>query len=89
MLSGLGALTRTSEARTLNQIYSYVFLARLKTAMSKDSPKFIPVERFVGLQVIDSKASLIGNVKAVCVDVRNKNLEFRVKTTADKELDFP
>lgn len=89
MLSGLGALSRTSEARTANQIYLNVFPARLRTAMSKDSPKFIPVERFVGLQVIESKASLVGNVKAVCLDFRNKNLAFRVKTKADKELDFP
>lgn len=43
----------------------------------------------MGLQVIDSKASVVGNVKAVCVDVRNKDLAFRVKTKAEKELDFP
>jgi sporulation protein YlmC with PRC-barrel domain len=39
------------------------------------------------MQVIDSKGSLVGNVKDVSVDFRNKSLAFRVSTKARTELD--
>ncbi len=39
------------------------------------------------MQVIDSKGSLVGNVKDVSVDFRNKSLAFRVTTKARSEMD--
>ncbi len=56
--------------------------------MSKESSKFVPAQRFAGLQVIDNKGSLIGNVKDVSVDFRNKSLAFRVTTKGHTELDM-
>jgi len=64
------------------------FLAALEMAVSKESPKFIPVERFVGMQVIDNKGAMVGNVKDVSVDFQNRDLAFRVGTKAGAELDF-
>lgn len=56
--------------------------------MSKKAPKFIPVERFVGMQVIDNKGAMVGNVKDISVDFQNRDLAFRVDTKAGTELDF-
>ena len=56
--------------------------------MSKEPSKFVPAQRFAGLQVIDNKGSLVGNVKDVSVDFRNKSLAFRVTTKAHAELDM-
>lgn len=56
--------------------------------MPKDSPKYVPAQRFVGMQVIDGKGSLVGNVKDVSVDFQNKSLAFRVSTKARTELDM-
>lgn len=41
------------------------------------------------MQVIDSKGALVGNVKDVSVDFRNKGLAFRVTTKARTEMDVP
>jgi sporulation protein YlmC with PRC-barrel domain len=57
--------------------------------LSKELPKFVPTERFAGMQVIDSKGSMVGNVKDVSVDFRNKALAFRVATKAHTEMDIP
>ncbi len=46
------------------------------------------MERFVGMQVIDNKGFVIGNVKDVSVDFQNRDLAFRVGTKAGSELDF-
>lgn len=51
-------------------------------------PAYVPAQRFVGMQVIDTKGSLIGNVKDVSVDFQNKSLAFRVSTKAKTELDM-
>ena len=40
------------------------------------------------MQVIDNKGSLVGNVKDVSVDFRNKGLAFRVTTKARTEMDM-
>jgi sporulation protein YlmC with PRC-barrel domain len=40
------------------------------------------------MQVIDNKGSMIGNVKDVSVDFRNKELAFRVATKAHTEIDM-
>ena len=55
--------------------------------MSKESPKFVSSQHFAGMQVIDSKGSLVGNVKEISVDFRNRNLAFRVTTKARSEID--
>jgi sporulation protein YlmC with PRC-barrel domain len=39
------------------------------------------------MQVIDSKGSLVGTIKDVSVDFRNKNLAFRVTTKTRLEMD--
>lgn len=56
--------------------------------MSKEPPKYVPVQRFVGMQVIDNKGALVGNVKDVSVDFQNKGLAFRVSTKTRTELDL-
>jgi sporulation protein YlmC with PRC-barrel domain len=56
--------------------------------MSKDSGKYLPSQRFVGMQVIDTKGSLVGNVKDVSVDFQNKRIAFRVSTKNRTELDL-
>ena len=57
--------------------------------MSKGTAKFASSQRFVGMQVIDSKGSMVGNVKDVSVDFRNKELAFRVTTKTRTEMDIP
>ncbi len=56
---------------------------------SKESSKFVPAQRFTGMQVIDSKGSVIGNVKDVSVDFQNRAMAFRVATKTGSELDLP
>lgn len=73
---------------TANQIYSNVPLGTRFADLSKESSKFVPAQRFVGMQVIDNKGSLVGNVKDVSVDFRNKGLAFRVTTKARTEMDL-
>ena len=57
-------------------------------SLSKEPSKYVPAQRFAGLQVIDNKGSLVGNVKDVSVDFRNKNLAFRVTTKSHADLDM-
>jgi len=56
--------------------------------MPNEPAKYVPAQHFVGMQVIDTKGSLIGNVKDVSVDFQNKSLAFRVSTKARTELDM-
>jgi len=51
--------------------------------------KFVPVQRFSGMQVIDSKGMLVGNVKDVSVNFQERNLAFLVTTKNRAELDVP
>ena len=49
--------------------------------------KYSPSQRFVGMQVIDNKAVVVGNVKDVSVNFQDKSLAFRVTTKERAELD--
>ena len=51
--------------------------------------KFVPSQRFSGMQVIDSKGMLVGNVKDVSVNFKEKSLAFLVTTRNRTELDVP
>ncbi len=53
----------------------------------KESSKYVPSQRFVGMQVIDSKGVLVGNVKDVSADFQNRAIAFRVITKSRTELD--
>lgn len=48
----------------------------------------MPIQQFIGLQVIDTKGSLIGNVKDVALDFANKDLSLKVSTKSKTEMDF-
>jgi sporulation protein YlmC with PRC-barrel domain len=50
--------------------------------------KYVLAQRFVGMQVIDNKASVVGNVKDVSVNFTEKSLAFRVTTKNKSELDI-
>ena len=65
-----------------------MFLTEQALGMPKESRKFIPVQQFIGLQVIDTKGSLIGNVKDVSIDVESKNISFKVATKSKGEMAF-
>jgi sporulation protein YlmC with PRC-barrel domain/ribosomal protein L40E len=78
----------SSEETTANQIYSNVFLAEDMAQMSKDSCKFMPIQHFIGLQVIDTRGSLVGNVKDISLDFENKNILLKVATKTKGEMDF-
>jgi sporulation protein YlmC with PRC-barrel domain/ribosomal protein L40E len=54
-----------------------------------DKGKFVPAQRFVGMQVIDSKGMVVGNVKDVSVDFQEKTLAFLVTTKNRTDLDIP
>jgi len=56
--------------------------------MSKEDTKYIAAQRFAGMQVIDSKGTVVGNVKDVSVDFKNKALAFRVTTRKHSELEM-
>ena len=56
--------------------------------MPKDPSKFMTLQHFIGLQVIDAKGSLIGNVKDVSIDFGNKNISLNVATKDKDEMDF-
>jgi len=50
--------------------------------------KFMPIQQFIGLQVIDTKGSLLGNVKDVSLDFENKDISLKVATKNKGEMDF-
>jgi sporulation protein YlmC with PRC-barrel domain len=54
---------------------------------SKESGKYVPTQRFAGMQVVNIKGVVVGNVKDVSVDFQNKALAFRVTTRNKTELD--
>jgi len=56
--------------------------------MSKGSRKFMPLQQFIGLQVIDTKGSLVGNVKDVSIDFGNRDISLKVATKSKGEMDF-
>ena len=50
--------------------------------------RFIPIQQFIGLQVIDTKGSLLGNVKDVSLDFENKDISLKVTTKNKGEMEF-
>ncbi len=54
----------------------------------KDTRKLIPIQQFIGLQVIDTEGSLIGNVKDVSLDFENKDISLAVATKSKNDMDF-
>ena len=74
---------------TVNQIYANVPFRARGIGLSQETPKFVSSQRFAGMQVIDSKGSLVGNVKDVSVDFRKRSLAFRVTTKTRSEMDVP
>jgi sporulation protein YlmC with PRC-barrel domain len=72
---------------TANQIYSNMFPTEQVSSMP-DSGKFVPLQQFIGLQVIDTKGSLIGNVKDISIDFTNKAISLKVSTKSKGEMDF-
>jgi len=51
--------------------------------------KFVSAQRFAGMQVIDSKGMLVGNVKDVSVNFQERRLAFLVNTKNRTDLDVP
>jgi sporulation protein YlmC with PRC-barrel domain len=54
-----------------------------------DRTKFAPVQRFTGMQVIDGKGMLVGNVKDIAVNFQKRALVFLVTTKDRTDLDVP
>ena len=55
--------------------------------MSQEQSRFVPSQQFTGMQIIDSKGAVVGNVKDVSVDFRKRALAFRITTKARSEID--
>ena len=56
--------------------------------MTKPERKYKQAQHYVGMQVIDSKGTVVGNVKDISVDFQNRSLAFRVTTKNRSELDM-
>ena len=65
-----------------------MFLAEQVVWVHKESHKFLPIQQFIGLQVIDTRGSLIGNVKDISLDFENKEISLKVATKNVGEMDF-
>jgi sporulation protein YlmC with PRC-barrel domain len=65
-----------------------MFLAEQILPMPKEHGKSLPVEQFMGLQVIDTKGSLVGTVKDMSVDFASREISIRVSTKNKGEMDF-
>ena len=63
-------------------------LAKDVVPVSKDPRKPLPIQEFIGLQVIDTKGCLVGNVKDISLDFANKEISLKVTTKSKGELDF-
>jgi len=69
------------------KIYSNVELLIEGPILSDVS--FVPSQRFSGMQVIDSRGMVVGNVKDVSVNFQERNLAFLVTTKNQTELTVP
>lgn len=47
-------------------------------AMNSEPSNFVSTQKFIGMQVIDSRGALVGNVKDISVDFKNKVLAFHL-----------
>jgi sporulation protein YlmC with PRC-barrel domain len=79
---------RPRRLRTANQIYLNMLVSYRTLRMSKSEMKYKQAQHFVGMQVIDTKGTVVGNVKDVSVDFQSKSLAFRVTTKNRSELDM-
>jgi sporulation protein YlmC with PRC-barrel domain len=57
--------------------------------MSEPKAKYVPVQRIVGMQVVDLKGAVVGNVKDVSVNVEDRDLGLVVTTRARTEVNVP
>jgi sporulation protein YlmC with PRC-barrel domain/ribosomal protein L40E len=64
-----------------------VFLGVQGAKMPKEA-KLRPIQQFIGLQVIDTKGTLVGNVKDMSLDFENKEISLKVATKDEGERDF-
>jgi len=51
--------------------------------------KFVPAQHLSGMQVIDNKGMLVGNIKDVSVNFQERSLAFLVTCRNQTELDVP
>ena len=65
-----------------------MFLTTQVTLMPKEPSRSLPTQQLIGLQVIDTKGSVIGNVKDVAIDFLNKGVSLKVTTKNKAEMDF-
>jgi sporulation protein YlmC with PRC-barrel domain/ribosomal protein L40E len=65
-----------------------VFLAEQMPTMPKGASKSLPVQQFIGLQVIDTKGTLVGTVKDISVDFANREISIQVSTKDKGEMNF-
>ena len=54
--------------------------------MTQKKGEFVPAQKFIGMQVIDSKGSAVGTVKDLGVNVVEKNFNLIVTTKARSEI---
>ena len=65
-----------------------MFLTTEVSLMPKEPSKSLPIQQLIGLQVIDTKGSVIGNVKDIAIDFLNKEISLKVTTKNKSEMDF-
>lgn len=54
--------------------------------MSENKGKYVAVQRVIGMQVIDLKGTVVGNVKDVSVDLDERDMALLVTTRSRTEL---
>jgi len=59
------------------------------SAMPEKKAEFVPTQKIIGMQVIDSKASSVGSVKDIGVNVLERKINLTVMTKAGSELQVP
>jgi sporulation protein YlmC with PRC-barrel domain len=79
---------KAGQVRTDNQIYANMFLDHVVIRVPRDPGKFMPLQQFIGLQVIDTRGSLVGNVKDISLDFENKAISLKVATKNKGEMDL-
>jgi sporulation protein YlmC with PRC-barrel domain len=58
------------------------------SGLTEKTSKLMPTQRFVGMQVIDSKGMVVGNVKDVSVNFHDRTMAFLVTAKNFTELDI-
>ncbi len=51
--------------------------------------KYVPSQKIMGMQVIDLKGTMVGSVKDVAFDVKQKDMALVVATKARTEIEVP